>query len=241
MNSAVWEYCVNHLPDWIDVIVVDLPGHGTMSAVPAQTLDDHVQSLITLSKRPTIWIGWSLGGLVVLRLAQLYPERVAAAMLVSTNPCFVKRDDWDFAVEQSVFEQFAANLKHNQEKTIQRFLALQVKGVPGAISVVRQLQNSLSARGSASADALVYGLNMLLDSDFRSSIKQIDCPLYWLLGGLDALVPVDLANVLRQDFTQPYVSVYDKAGHAPFLSQPEAFIKQLLAIAQPLRDQRITA
>jgi pimeloyl-[acyl-carrier protein] methyl ester esterase len=55
-------------------------------------------------------------------------QRVAAAMLVATNPCFVSRDGWDCAVDQSVFKQFATDLEKNQQKTIRRFLALQVKG-----------------------------------------------------------------------------------------------------------------
>ena len=162
MNSAVWDKCVDQLPDWINVIVVDLPGHGTMAGISASKLDDYVQALVPLVHQPVIWVGWSLGGLVVLRLAELYPQRVASALLVTTNPCFVSQFDWPCAVDVSVFDQFASDLKNNQQKTIRRFLALQVKGLPNGLSVVRQLQQSMHKRGQASTPALVVALNILL-------------------------------------------------------------------------------
>jgi len=188
-----------------------------------------------LVHRPVIWVGWSLGGLVVLRLAELYPQRVASALLVSTNPCFVRQPDWPCAVDETVFDQFAANLKGHQKKTIQRFLALQVKGLPGAMKVVRQLQKSLQSRGSASSEALVSGLRILLESDLRQNIKLIESPLHWLLGGMDALVPPELANVLREEYAQDDVEISEKAGHAPFISHRDDFMKQLLVMAEALR------
>ncbi|MCK4676024.1 MAG: alpha/beta fold hydrolase, partial [Gammaproteobacteria bacterium] len=174
MNSAVWDECVNSLPGWINVVVVDLPGHGTMVDVPAVSLDDYVQALIPLVHQPVIWVGWSLGGLVVLRLAELYPQRVAAALLVATNPCFVRQPDWPCAVETEVFDQFSRDLNQNQEKIIRRFLALQVKGLPGAMNVVRQLQKSIQSRGQASTQALVSGLNILLEADLCQNISLIE-------------------------------------------------------------------
>ena len=235
MNSAVWDECINSLPDWINVVVVDLPGHGAMADVPALSLDDYVRALIPLVHQPVIWVGWSLGGLVVLRLAELYPQRVAAALLVATNPCFVSQTDWTCAVEAEVFDQFASDLNQNQQKTIRRFLALQVKGLPDAMTVVRQLQKSIQLRGQASTKALVSGLKILLETDLRQNISLIECPLHWLLGGKDSLVPAELAQVLKKEFAQENVEVSDKSGHAPFISHQNDFVKQLLAMAEKLR------
>jgi pimeloyl-[acyl-carrier protein] methyl ester esterase len=235
MNSAVWDECIKLLPDWIDVILVDLPGHGSMAKVNASTLDDYVQALIPLVHRPALWVGWSLGGLAVLRLAELYPQRVAAALLVATNPCFVSKAGWDCAVDESVFNQFASDLDANQQKTIRRFLALQVKGLDDVMTVVRQLQQSIQLRGQASTQALTSGLAILLDSDLRQSLQDIECPLHWLLGAKDSLVPGGLAKVLQDDYAQQNVSVQPDASHAPFISQPEFFIRWLLDIAQQLR------
>ncbi len=238
MNSAVWEECVEQLPDWINVVLVDLPGHGSMAEVPAASLDDYVQALVALAHRPVVWVGWSLGGLAVLRLAELYPQRVAAVMLVATNPCFVSQKNWPCAVDESVFKQFASELNKNQEKTIRRFLALQVKGLADVMTVVRKLQRSIESRGQASTQALNAGLDILLNTDLRSSLKNIDSPLCWLLGAKDALVPSGLAEVLQNDFAQKNVTLLPQSSHAPFISQPEVFIKQLVTLAQATRSRR---
>ena len=238
MNSAVWEECIERLPDWINVVVVDLPGHGSMAKVSAHSLDDYVQALIPLVHRPVLWVGWSMGGLAVLRLAELYPQRVAAALLVATNPCFVTQPDWTCAVDESVFKQFAGDLNKNQKKTIRRFLALQVKGSTDVMNVVRQLQQSMELRGHASMQALNDGLDILIETDLRKSLKDIDCPLHWLLGAKDSLVSPELAEVLVNDFAQKYVSLLPDASHAPFISERDLFVDKLVGIAQQLRDNK---
>ena len=235
MNSAVWDDCVAQLPEWINAVVVDLPGHGTMVGVDAKSLDDYVMAIMPLVHRPALWVGWSLGGLAVLRLAELYPQRVASALLLATNPCFVAQEKWPVAVDKTVFDQFANDLIQDQEKTIRRFLALQVKGSPNAMKVVRQLQKSIQSRGQASANALASGLKVLLETDLRDNISLIESPLYWMLGAKDNLVPADLAQVLRIKYQQNNVQLCENASHAPFISQRDDFIKQLLVIAEKIR------
>ncbi|HHJ36407.1 MAG TPA: pimeloyl-[acyl-carrier protein] methyl ester esterase [Gammaproteobacteria bacterium] len=237
MNSAVWDDCIECLPDWINVIVVDLPGHGTMADVLAESLDDYVQALVPLVHQPVIWVGWSLGGLAVLRLAELHPQRIAAALLVSTNPCFVTRADWSCAVEDRVFNRFAIDLKEDQEKTIRRFLALQVKGLRGGMSVVRLLQQSIQQRGPASMQAMECGLEILMKSDLRQALKTIDCPLHWFLGAKDGLVPAELASVLVQRYEQNNVILHEQASHAAFMSHSDDFVAQLIELAEDQRTQ----
>lgn len=235
MNSAVWEETIASLPDWIDVVLVDLPGHGSMADVTASSLDDYVQALVPLVHKPVVWVGWSLGGLAVLRLAELYPQRVAAALLVATNPCFVSQPGWSSAVDEAVFKQFGSDLAQQQGKTIRRFLALQVKGLPDAMSVVRQLQKSIQSRGQASSRALVSGLQVLLETDLRQTLTSIEPPLHWLLGDKDSLVPYELARVLQKEYGQHNVLLSAGASHAPFISHQDSFLRQLLDLAEQVR------
>ena len=149
MNSAVWQSCLPLLPSWIDVICIDLPGHGSMAEVQADGLSDYVRLLSAVTERPVVWVGWSLGGLAVMQLAHYYPERVAGMFLIASTPCFVKQDNWANAVERSVFEQFSQSLKQDVKTTIRRFLALQVKGGESATSTVRELREAIEQRGQA--------------------------------------------------------------------------------------------
>ena len=235
MNGAVWEACFDLLPDWIDVIQIDLPGHGTMAEVKAESINDYVQTLAALVNRPVVWVGWSLGGLALLQLAREYPERVAGLFMVASTPCFVRKDDWTCAVEEDVFKLFADSLAENVDATIKRFLALQVKGSGVTMSTVRELQQSLQQRGRPSLSALKSGLDILAMTDLRTELPYLNRPVTWLLGGRDALVPVSLAEALKK--LQPNINVLieKEAAHAPFISHPENFTSALIEFAETLR------
>lgn len=228
MNSAVWQHCVELLPEWIDAIMVDLPGHGGMRQAKAESLDDYVQVIAAVVNRPVIWVGWSLGGLVTLRLAEMYPERVAGLFQVATTPGFTQRTAWRTAVGIDVFEQFSALLMKDVNKTINRFMALQMLGVKSARELVQKLQQAIQCKGLPAEQALHAGLNVLMQSDLRESVVALQRPTKWYLGEKDQLVPSDLATALHALNPAIDVTVQAGAGHAPFVSHPDEFVDTLL-------------
>lgn len=235
MNSAVWENTVEGLPDWMQVVLVDLPGHGTMSNSDVSDFNSMVNTIASVATGPVIWVGWSLGGLVCLKLAELFPEKVLGLCLVATNPCFVKKDGWQYAIDKSIFDDFSVTLKRDIDKTIKRFLALQVAGSKTTMSTIKKLQNALQIRGKASSKALDLGLESLSVIDLRDSLKHIQSPVQWVLGSRDSLIPVTLADALSSLTPKSEVLVIDGAAHAPFVSNPEAFTEALIRFATGLR------
>ncbi len=235
MNSAVWQGCQALLPEWIDAVFIDLPGHGGMSGVAAESVEDYVKVLAPLVHRPVMWVGWSLGALAVMRLAALYPERVASLFLVAATPCFVRRDDWSTAIEEDVFIQFAESLASQQEKTLSRFMSLQVKGLPEARAIIRQLQAAMAARGETSPAALKTGLDILVNTDYRNLLAELECAVSWYLGGRDTLVPVGVAEEIRSRYSKHDISIAAGAGHIPFVSHRTEFIEALVKQAALLR------
>jgi len=234
MNSAVWQPCLQQLPGWIKPLCIDLPGYGESVDVDAGTLDEYVEHVAQQIARPAILVGWSLGGLVSLKLAQRYPEKVSALFQVATNPKFVQGEDWRSAIEASVFEQFASSLEKDRVKTIRRFLALQVRGTDTSMQTVRELQRAIDERGLPKIEALFAGLKILSGTDLIETVPQLECPAIWLLGEKDALVPLELAQALKQMSSNIDVQIQPGAGHAPFISHPEAFVNSLLQVATRL-------
>jgi len=226
MNSAVWQQCLQ-LADWINPICVDLPGYGQCVGVDADTLDQYVEHVAQRITRPALIVGWSLGGLVALQLARRYPQKVSALFQVATNPKFVQSSDWQSAIEASVFVQFAASLEKDMSKTIRRFLALQVRGTKTSMQTVRQLQRAIDERGLPRIEALFAGLKILSDTDLIEAVKKLDCAVTWLLGEKDVLVPVELAETLKQMSTNADIQIIPGAGHAPFISHPDDFVNAL--------------
>ena len=236
MNSAVWAHCTESLPDWIRVILVDLPGHGELSSKEVGDFNSMVNNVAATVNEPVIWVGWSLGGLVCLRLAELFPKKVLGLCLVATNPCFVKKEGWQCAIDKGVFDDFSTSLKYDIDKTIKRFLALQATGSKTIMKTVKELHNALRTRGHANPAALNHGLNALSEIDVRDSLQHIELPVQWILGSRDSLVPVELAGSLRALSPESEVIVVDGAAHAPFISHQDVFTEALIHFASGVRE-----
>ena len=232
MNSAVWQPCLQRLPDRVNAYCLDLPGYGDSRDVSAATLAEYVEHVARSVPRPAVVVGWSLGGLVSLELARRYPAKVAALFQVATSPKFVQGDGWQTAIESGVFDQFAASLEQDLVKTIRRFLALQVRSTDTSMQTVRELQRAIDERGLPSVEALHAGLKILSDTDLRDTLQQLSCPVTWLLGEKDMLVPAALADALGQLPLAPDVHVAARAGHAPFISDPDGFVDALMRAAE---------
>lgn len=220
MNAAVWEALMPTLSQQYRVSVVELPGHGGSGAVVAADLADWARQVLAVAPPRAWWLGWSLGGQVALQAALDQPQRVAGLMLVGATPRFVQGDGWPCAMPVKTFHLFADALADDPNATLMRFLALQVSGAEHARETLKQLRAELAQRPAATTDGLAQGLELLLQTDLRARMAQLECPTHWLFGGRDTLVPSTLHDFLPGLLPKTTIDVIDGAGHAPFLSHP---------------------
>lgn len=249
MNHTIWQPVIEQLPKWIDAHVMDLPGHGqrqqeTLTDLTSLTKDLQQQcSLVKKKDQPLIVIGWSLGALPCMNLlAKQASDEVGgrhltgidALMLVSANPCFVSRENWECGIDAEIFNQFAESLKADFSGTIRRFLSLQVKGSESGRIILRSLREKVLQQPVPDQASLDAGLEILKQVDLRTQIKCIEQPVKWILGSQDGLVKAELAVALGGLMKQASVQIVDKSGHAPFLSHTENFTQQLVEFAQSI-------
>jgi len=228
MNATIWQPVLKKLPAWIEASAIDLPGHGQRvneSFCDLSSLTKDLQHQCKKIKKPDqalMLVGWSLGGLPCLQLAIEEAMDVDALILVSSSPCFVSREKWHYGIDGEIFNQFAESLKQDFSGTIRRFLSLQVKGSDSGREILRGLRDKILQQPQPNQTSLDAGLEILQQVDLREQLQTIKKPLNWILGGQDGLVKAELAETLTS------VSVFEKAGHAPFLSHTDEFIQQLL-------------
>jgi len=234
MNHAIWQPVVEALPDWIQPLCIDLPGHGLAAETSFASLDDLVSALRDQMAEPALWVGWSLGGLAVTELALRYPEQVRAMLLVTSSPSFVARPDWSCGMPEAVFDGFAAELEQDYAATIKRFLSLQVKGSASGRQILKTLREKILQLPAANMDALRAGLLLLKTTDLRSQLADLSMPVGWLLGGQDGLVKASLTEQLNRLVPQASVAVIEQAAHAPFLSHADEFNQQLISMAEKI-------
>jgi pimeloyl-[acyl-carrier protein] methyl ester esterase len=228
MNAGVWAPVLDNLADRFHVHLVELPGHGASPCDPAcSTLADWAGAVREAVPRGAAWIGWSLGGQVALRAALDAPDEVASLVLVAATPRFVQDADWPHAMEKATFRQFADNLAADHGATLERFLALQVRGAEHAKDTLRWLREEVRGRPAPLDAALDNGLRLLLDTDLRDDLRRLSCPVLWLLGERDTLVPADVSHELEGLHPDAEILVIGGAAHAPFLSHPARSLQLL--------------
>lgn len=239
MHGGVFAPLTDALADDFRVHVVDLPGHGFSTTYPLElaagrfdpspfgrgesgaifNLADCAHQIAALTP-PAIWLGWSLGGLVALRAALDFPERVRGLVLIASSPRFVRGPDWADGVAPEVFAQFAAGLGSDYHATIERFLALETLGSPQAQSELRKLKAQVFARGEPTPSVLRDGLATLDAADLRDDLARLNVPSLWIAGRRDRLVPAHAMQRAAQLAPRAQYLEFN-AGHAPFIGHAE--------------------
>lgn len=226
MNASVFESLRLSLTDDNEVYCVDLPGYGSSQWHTSLSFEDQV-ALIGTELPAGRLLGWSMGGLYAAELAKQFPGRYSQLILACCNPCFVRRSDWDCAVDETVFDSFAQDLNRGWQSTVKRFLSLQMHGNENPRQLIRDLMQRLQVAGEPDAEALHFGLELLKKNDSRSLLASLDIPMKIILGGRDALVPHDLAKEIVHINPEIQVESLATAAHAPFLSHTEQFLTML--------------
>jgi len=217
--AQTWHAQIKYFGSTHKVQAVNLPGHG---GAPDQSAEAWEEAILEgLPDEPVVLIGWSLGGMLGLRLALHHPARLAGLVLVSTTPSFRLRPDWSHACADDVFERFQESLEINEKRLLDRFFSLMLQGDTldrrRYLDIVRQAVDRYHASSSA---GLHTGLNLLDELDLRDSLKGVSVPSLVVHGRNDAIVPVGAAEFLAAKIPDATLHVLP-AGHAPHLTHPE--------------------
>lgn len=228
LSSGVWAETQRQLSARYRVTVIDLPGYGeSRGSHVSWQLEAVAEAVAEAITEPSVWMGWSLGGMVALAAAQRCLNKVRALVLVASTPCFVQKSDWPHALAGKLLQTFAEGLEQDSGATLWRFLTLQAGQGEGARSVIKRLRRELLQGGVPVEPVLRAGLTVLQSTDLRPLLGRVQCPVLMILGERDRLVPVASAqavNALRPDWQ---VALLANSGHAPFLSHQTAFHARL--------------
>jgi pimeloyl-[acyl-carrier protein] methyl ester esterase len=148
-----------------------------------------------------ILIGWSLGGLLAIRLCAQYPERFTQLVLLGSSPKFVADAHWP-GIDPRLADQFKDHATHDTNQCAQHFL--QLTCYPNSSRNTREYfaahRNDLQ-----SADSKTFHLNDLLKADLRQLYASLKQPILTISGERDAVLPTKNSNV-----------IIPNAGHAFF-------------------------
>lgn len=205
-SADIFKTIIPQLMQHYQLTLLDLPGHGR-SQIVGGNFEGWIEAILPIIPHNAHIVGWSLGGLLAIRLAQLCCTK--RLHLIASSPCFVKKNNWQYGIDKNHIEQFSTALSTNFSKALKNFVQLQLVPkvqLPQLIKSIEQYPAQLSA--------LKIGLKILQHTDLRKNIKQLSVPITATLGAKDTLISAKI-----QSWYEVHNITYQilPSGHLPFL------------------------
>lgn len=234
MDGKIWGEFAAGLAQDFTVYAPDLPGHGASPRTQPISLDMLASEVASALPETCLLCGWSLGGMLALRLARLRPAQVRGLVLIATTPRFCAGGDWLHGSLPDDLDGFAAELDADPVTLMARFRASMCRGDIHE----RTLRRRLAALPPPPDDrrALHEGLGILRDADLRAEIPGIGAPALVIHGDCDNVVPPAAGRWLADALPNARLHRFEACAHLPFLSRPEAcaaLVRQFAGEALP--------
>ena len=222
MRTTHWAPYFDLLPEsGCRVLTYDMVGQGASSKpVLGADFDDHATMLAALHthlgiERPYVF-GISFGGVVALKYAIRFPDRIGGLVPVST-----------FSELDAQLESHSVNLYQGLARVGFEFyldLLMPLNFSNDYISANRDLVHVIKRVGASTNE--LYGIQNLMESlsDFKSitpDLKHIHCPTMILNGEFDCLTPRHLHDIMRRNIPSSRLILVPRVCHAFTLEVPE--------------------
>lgn len=219
LHGGIFEDLARSLAREFRVHVLDLPGHGRSPwAKGAGDLEGMARGVAAHLPERCSLVGWSLGGLVAVRLAVRFPERVPALVVIAAGAAGARRRDWPEGTDEALLDGLRTRLGRDWKGTVQEFLGLEVRGDANPLEALRELRRCVAVGGAPSTAALEAGLSILRTADLRGELASVRARTLAIAGEYDRLVPPGAVRALAEGIAGARYHEVARAAHAPFLS-----------------------
>lgn len=208
-----------------NVIAVDLPGHGRSGGRPLNSVralaDWVIEVLNTAGLDSAAVAGHSLGSLVALAVAALYPRRIRSIVLIGT------------AVPMPVSEHLLRKARENSHEAIEMLTHWgfsKAAQTGGNAADVNGLLNSNMRLMEKAKPGVIYA-DLVACNEYREGMehaKKVDCPALLILGECDRLTPVRSAARLAEALPNAEKVILEGCGHALLAERPDTVLNQLI-------------
>jgi 3-oxoadipate enol-lactonase len=205
-------------------IAVDLRGYGD-SEKPASgfTIKQFSRDLIALADKlrieKPVWVGVSMGGMILQQLAVDYPDRVRALVLVSTTDgAMVLDKDLPTIGNPRDFRDVSRNII--------------IESFPSGVSAALY-QPLLDRIPTWNATVLREALTSMAQANVHGEIRKITAPTLVVVGAKDDVATPAIARGIQAQITGAQLSVFN-TGHFMMAEDPERFRAVLRTFLQSL-------
>lgn len=233
-NRNVFKPLAELFKDHFHFVVVDLPGYGESPwSGDEAAYEPHrlVDALLDVAPAKSVWVGWSLGGMLATLAASKAPARVEKLITLSTNAKFLADKQWKSGVPLPLFNGFMDSIE-DVRTTLRRFAALCVVGEQSDMLVHLKWLQQETQVPAPNSEVLRLSLECLRSIDNREALVRLPVSCCHLLATDDAVVPHTVSQALQGLNPKHITSFTPNASHACLVTQPQSVANGMLAFLQ---------
>lgn len=234
-DKWVWTDQIKAFENSRKILNINLPGHGGKKNWTESTLTPSVQEVLIhlshamsdgFSQRKIIGIGWSLGAQILITSAVENIKKFRGLILIGATPCFVKRNDFPWGQPGIIVKKMIADMKNKPNETIKKFYRLNFTDEELETESARNFISRYTLPNpDFKFDEMTKALEALSRADLRDYLPLLDLPVLIIHGKMDNVCPVEAAAYLANKIKGAELKIFEKAGHVPFFTEKEKFIK----------------
>lgn len=215
-DFRIWDgvaaaFCTTHR-----VVRYDKRGHGLTDVPPAPyAIADHIADLAGLLDHlgieRAVFVGLSVGGLIVTGLAGKSPERVAALVLCATAHKIGTSEVWNARIAEVETRGIASISAMVLERWFSPAFHADRKS---ELAICRNMLEAMPVAGYAGTCAA------LRDADHTQIVKALKMPVLLMVGSNDGSTPPDLVRSTHQLIAGSRFVILHGPGHIPCVEAP---------------------
>lgn len=234
-DSRIWEdFTLDLIEEKFRVVVIDLPGFGQSEVIEDITMAGMSKVVLAvldaLKLNQVVLIGHSMGGYVSLAFAEQYPDRLIGLGMFHSQAMA----DSD---EKKINRQKSIDFIRRQGSAL--YVKQTIPGLfaPNFINSNTFLIEKLSFRASQYAPAgIIAALSAMKNRPDRSEVlRQINCPVLFIIGKLDGAVPWENSMAQTHLPAKGDIHILKKVGHMGMFEatrQTQSIVRQFVQFCQ---------
>jgi 3-oxoadipate enol-lactonase len=231
-GAEMFESFIAELATDFHVVAVDIHGHGESDSPHPLTLDqmtdDFYQLLNKLNLKNIVWLGYSVGGMLGMRLALAHPETISSLILIATE---AHLDEPEIKTQTlQLWELFRDGHRADiAEPALQFFFARRTYEENSAL-VERfrdKLVNFGNVGGMFEAALAVYNRD-----DISEKIGSIVVPTLVIAGSEDVSATVQEAEFIASQIPHAQLKIVENSNHLLAVENPREVLEAIRAFLQ---------
>lgn len=228
-GAEMFQSLISELAKDFHVVAVDVHGHGDSGYRPSLTLDemtdDFYQLITKLELQNVAWFGYSIGGMLGMRLALAHPATIDSLILMATN---VFLDEPEIKAQtRQLWELFRDGHRADiAEPALRFFFAKKTyEDNPALIETFRsKLINYQDVGGMYEVAGAVFERD-----DIGDKIGAINIPTLVLAGSEDPSATVPEAEFIAAQIPNARLQVIEDTNHLLAVEKPREVLEAIRA------------